>query len=83
MVLAVFTGLALKIFRTGTVEVTRQAVARSLVLTGVRLTGVWVRPTLHLTEHPCIVWRAFTDKAVQNDMAAAAVLTRSAGTFVP
>lgn len=37
----------------------------------------------HLTEHPCIVRRAFTNKAVQNDMAAAAVLTRTAGTFVP
>ncbi len=37
----------------------------------------------HLTEHPCIVWRAFTNKAVQNDMAAAAILTRTTGTFVP
>lgn len=48
VVLAVFTGLALKVFRTGTVEVTRQAVAQSLILTGVRLTEVWVRQTLHL-----------------------------------
>lgn len=48
VVLAVFTGLALVVFRTGAVEVTRQAVARSLVLTGVWFTGVWVKQTLHL-----------------------------------
>lgn len=83
MVLAIFTGLALVVFRTGAVEVTRQAVAQRLVLTGVRFTGVWVRQTLHLTEHPCIVCWAFTNKAVQNNMATAAVLTRTTGTFVP
>ncbi len=48
VVLAVFTGLALVVFRTGAVEVTQQAVAWSLVLTGVRYTGVWVKQTLHL-----------------------------------
>lgn len=55
VVLAVFTCLAFVIFKTGTVEITWQAVAQCFILTWVRLTGVRVNKSFHLTEHPCKV----------------------------